>query len=476
MTTPQNHPEKNQTILARSEPVILAASEHPITLAMMDTDALFVLRKLQEAGFSGYLVGGGVRDLYLGKTPKDFDISTNAHPGQIRKIFRNSMTIGRRFRLVQVFCRHGKILEVSTLRSLSEFDIDGPETVLAPNNTFGGLEDDAQRRDLTINSLFYEIEHGTILDYVGGIDDLNHAIIRIVGDPEKRISRDPVRMLRAIRHAARTGFTIEPRSWQAICDHHHELALCPPSRLRDELYKDLHSGALCSWFHLAADSGLFGALLTPYKRILDGSEQHEGSATLCRNQLASLFTVIDRISATMSEEQRGQQLPNEFLLALLLLPWAINKYDFIRLELQGTAAYQFSKQLRAELDLEIGGQLNLPRATRQEIVSLIGSMPVFLQHEKKGAWPQWLTRKSYFKRSLLFYHFYQESIGGIAIGNDLLDLPPLPPPPEKSRPASHGKRPARPGITGPAFSSDKPGGIFGFKKQSHSVKGKKQKS
>jgi poly(A) polymerase len=474
MTTPQNKPEKSRKKPARSLPLILAAGEHPITHAMMDADAIFVLRKLQEAGFSGYLVGGGVRDLYLGRTPKDFDISTNAHPGQIRKIFRNSMTIGRRFRLVQVFFRNGKIIEVSTLRSLSEFDIDGPETVLAPNNTFGSVEDDAQRRDLTINSLFYEIEGGTILDYVGGIDDLNHAIIRIVGDAEKRITRDPVRMLRAIRHAARTGFTIEPGSWQAICDHHHELALCPPSRLRDELYKDLHSGALCNWFHLAADSGLFGALLTPYQRILGGPQSPENSTAWCRNLLTSLLTIIDRISATMSEEQRRQQLPNEFLLALLLLPWAITRFNFIRRELQGTEAYQFSKQLRGELDLEIGAQLNLPRATRQEIVSLIGSMPVFLEHEKKGAWPHWLTKKSYFKRSLLFYHFYQESMGGAAIGSDLLDLPPLPTPPQKSRPAPQGKRPARPGITGPAFSSDAPGGIFGFKKHSSTVKGKKQ--
>ena len=153
---------------------------------MIDADALMVLRKLHETGFSAYLVGGGVRDLYLGKPPKDFDISTNAHPGQIRKIFRNSMTIGRRFRLVQVFFRNGKTVEVSTLRSLDEHDLDGPETVLAPNNTFGTVEEDAQRRDLTINSLFYEIENNTILDYVGGIDDLNHAIVRIVGDPDKR--------------------------------------------------------------------------------------------------------------------------------------------------------------------------------------------------------------------------------------------------------------------------------------------------
>lgn len=450
MSSPPNKAEKKESSLAIHR--VFLPGEHPITTAMIDVDALFVLRKLHEAGFSGYLVGGGVRDLYLGKRPKDFDISTNAHPGQIRKIFRNSMTIGRRFRLVQVFFRNGKIIEVSTLRSLSEHDLDGPETVLAPNNTFGSLEEDAQRRDLTINSLFYEIENNTILDYVGGIDDLNHGIVRIIGDPDKRITRDPVRMLRAIRHAARIGFTIEEQSWLAICRHHHELALCPPSRLRDELFKDLHSGSLRNWFHLAVESGLFGTLLGPYKEIY------------CREQLTNLFTVIDRVTTKMTEEQIGKRLPNEFLLALLLLPWANTQFDVLKQQLKGSAAYQASKQLRVALDLEIGTQLNLPRATRQEIVSLIGSLPVFLQHHEKGSWPQWLTRKSYFKNSLLFYHFYLESIDGTPVPDNLLDIAPPPILVEKPRSGANGKRSSRPGITGPAFSSDAPGGIFGFKK------------
>ena len=138
---------------------LFSHAEHPITLEMIDDDALIVLRKLNKAGFSAYLVGGGVRDLYLGKQPKDFDIGTNARPGQVRRIFPNSRTIGRRFRLVQVFFKNGKIFEVSTLRSLSEHDLDGPEAVLAPNNTYGTLAEDAQRRDLTINGLFYEIEN-----------------------------------------------------------------------------------------------------------------------------------------------------------------------------------------------------------------------------------------------------------------------------------------------------------------------------
>jgi poly(A) polymerase len=464
MSISPHKPKKREERPAILSARILTPDEHPITTAMIDPDALMVLRKLHEAGFAGYLVGGGVRDLYLGKAPKDFDISTNAHPGQIRKIFRNSMTIGRRFRLVQIFFRNGKIIEVSTLRSLDEHDLDGPEIVLAPNNTFGSLEEDAQRRDLTINSLFYEIENNTILDYVGGIDDLNHAIVRIVGDPDKRISRDPVRMLRAIRHAARVHFTIEPKSWQAICRHHHELALCPPSRLRDELFKDLHSGALLSWFHLAAESGLFGSLLSIYKEILATATD---SGPSCQEQLTSLITVIDNVTTKMSAGQNGQRLPNEFLLALLLLPWANTKFDFIRLEMKGPAAAQFSKQLRAELDLAIGDQLNLPRATRQEIIALIGNLPLFLQHQDKGSWPQWLTRKSYFKSCLLFYHFYLESIGGKPVPDDLLDILPMPVPVVvQPRSSSSGKRDSRPGITGPAFSSDAPGGIFGFKKKS----------
>jgi poly(A) polymerase len=145
-------------------PNIIEPSAHPIRPDMIDDEALYVMRTLNRAGFASYLVGGGVRDLYLGKTPKDFDIGTDARPGQIRRLFNNSRTIGRRFRLVQVFFKNRKTIEVSTLRSLSEHDIDGPEAILAPNNTYGTPDEDALRRDLTINALFYEIENRTIID------------------------------------------------------------------------------------------------------------------------------------------------------------------------------------------------------------------------------------------------------------------------------------------------------------------------
>ncbi len=212
-------------------PNIIEPSEHPIRTDMIDDEALFVMRKLNRAGFSSYLVGGGVRDLYLGKTPKDFDIGTDARPGQIRQLFNNSRTIGRRFRLVQVFFKNRKTIEVSTLRSLSEHDIDGPEAILAPNNTYGTPDEDALRRDLTINALFYETENRTIIDYVGGVSDLDRGIIRIIGSADRRITHDPVRMMRAVRHSVRNNFVIEEQSWAAVRRNHHLLRLCPPSWL-----------------------------------------------------------------------------------------------------------------------------------------------------------------------------------------------------------------------------------------------------
>ncbi len=251
-------------------PRIIPRSNHPISRKNIDREALKVLYRLRDAGYIAYLVGGGVRDLYLGKTPKDFDISTNAKPGQLRKIFRNSRLIGRRFRLVQVFFHDSKIVEVSTFRCRSEYDLNGDsssakEKVLAANNTFGSPTDDAFRRDLTINGLFYEIENSSIIDYTDGVNDLEQGIIRFIGEPDIRIQRDPARMMRVIRHAARNNFTIEPDTWQAVIDHKEKLILCPISRIRDELMKDLRSTACRDWAELAMDSGIFYVLFPFYK-------------------------------------------------------------------------------------------------------------------------------------------------------------------------------------------------------------------
>lgn len=440
------------------EPLIVSPDDHPIRHHMIDKDAMHVLHVLRDNGYSGYLVGGGVRDLYLGKTPKDFDISTDARPGQIRKLFRNSRTIGRRFRLVQVLFR-GKEIELSTLRSLSEYDLDGPETVLAPNNTYGSLDEDAQRRDLTINSLFYEIENNTIIDYVGGIDDLDHSIIRIVGEPERRITRDPVRMLRAIRHAARLNFKIEAKTWQAICSHHSKLSLCPPSRIRDEFIKDMHSGAFAAWLDLALESELFFDILGLYKKTLFKKERTEDLPY--REQLMALARVIDR-STLLTKESGQHGLPNDFLLAFLLIPWANAQFDLVRQNLKGAAAFRFSKIIREQLDTELGTQLNLRRSTRQEMVTLLSNLPQFLRQLENNSWPKWMKKKSYFKACSLFRDLYLESVTGKLTDIQLPSLRKESPQTDTdhSHPRNRGGGKKR---YRPAFTSKK-AGIFGLKK------------
>lgn len=420
---------------------------------MIDSDALFVLRKLGKAGFSSYLVGGGVRDLYLGKPPKDFDIGTDARPGQVRRLFSNSRTIGRRFRLVQVFFRNGKIIEVSTLRSLSEHDLDGPEAVLTPNNTYGSPGEDAQRRDLTINALFFEIETQTIIDHVNGFADLQQGVIRMIGEPNKRINRDPVRMLRAIRHAARNHFTIEERTWQALTANSHKLALCPAARLRDELLKDIYSGSSAEWFDLSCKTGIFYQLFPVYQNRATGEGFHP-------EQLQSYFRTIDRLNARMKSGGK-QPLPDHLLLSLILLPWANEHFQVLHPSQRSSNLDQVSADLRDTIDATIGSALGLTRSCRQEISTLLAHLPILSAYHKQHNWPKWLKRKSYFKNCRLLYFCCLEATEQTPVPDYLLlsaaDSAPRPSTPHPAKKTQHRK-------SKPAISVAHPGGIFGFKR------------
>lgn len=221
-------------------PRILSRPEHIISRKNIDPDAVRVLYRLKNAGFVAYLVGGGVRDLLLERQPKDFDIATSAHPQQVRKLFRNCFIVGRRFRLAHV--RFGrKVIEVSTFRRASSPD-EG-DTLIRRDNTFGTPEEDAFRRDFTLNGLFYDIATFSIIDYVGGLKDLQARLIRCIGDPVVRFREDPVRMQRAVSFAARLDFTIDRPILDAIASERHELARAAPARLAEEYYKILRSGA-----------------------------------------------------------------------------------------------------------------------------------------------------------------------------------------------------------------------------------------
>lgn len=424
---------------------IISRDQHPISRKDIDREALKVLHRLRDAGYSAYLVGGGVRDLYLGKAPKDFDISTDARPGQLRKLFRNSRIIGKRFRLVQVFFHGDKIIEVSTLRCRSEFNVDGSDKVLASNNTYGTVAEDAMRRDLTINALFYEIENFTIIDHVNGVQDLQDKIVRIVGDPTRRIKRDPVRMMRAIRHAARSGFEIEEHTWAAIKKNPDYLKMCPDSRIRDELLKDLTGGACGKWAALALDCGIFQTLLPFYKKAL---------APATRDLLIASLTIADRL------QTNGAQLAEPFLFAILVLPWAIEELALLDDSLEGGKKANFAREVRARIDQNLQ-HLNVKKTQKEALSRLLLNLPVFIRYSENEKWPAWLVRKSYFADGLLFFHLYREATGGPAVPNESV---PQPKPAQTRRKPAPRKRSSNKRGRTPAFTTNK-GGVFGLRKK-----------
>src|SRR5918996_1281408 len=269
-----------------AEPVIVPRAEHPISRRDIDADALKVLYRLHESGYVAYLVGGSVRDLLLSRRPKDFDIGTSAHPYQIKKLFRNCWIIGRRFRLAHV--RFGtKTIEVATFRRLVTADEqaqadeaaaepgppaephgipldagDDRDRLVHRDNTFGTPEEDAFRRDFTVNALFYNIADFSIIDYTGGLDDLQARVIRSIGDPNERFREDPVRMTRAVAMAARLGFTIDPPIDTAIIAHRGEIARAAPPRLMEEFYKILRAGHAEQAFRMMAERRLLDPIAT----------------------------------------------------------------------------------------------------------------------------------------------------------------------------------------------------------------------
>ncbi len=252
------------------EPLIVQRAEHSISREDISPEALKVLYGLKEAGYIAYIAGGGVRDLLLGRKPKDFDVVTDATPNEVRRVFRNSRLIGRRFRLVHVFFGQTNI-EVATFRANQPPDEETSDEnsphlrrtddgLIVRDNLFGTPEQDALRRDFTVNALFYNIRDFSVIDYVGGLADLQRRVLRFIGDPQVRCVEDPVRMIRAVRFAAALGFTFDPATEQAIRDQRETLAMANRSRLYEEVQKLFFSGAAQRAYALLRDFGLFEML------------------------------------------------------------------------------------------------------------------------------------------------------------------------------------------------------------------------
>ncbi len=231
----------------------------------LDQDALRVIYRLRAMGHQAYFVGGCVRDLLLDAKPKDFDLATDAHPGEVRAAFRNCRLIGRRFRLAHVYFRDGKVIEVATFRKnptdVAEDTGEEGDLLITRDNVFGTAEEDAVRRDFTVNGLFYDPATGEVIDYVGGRADLEAHRMATIGDPEIRMREDPVRALRAVRFAARLGFAIAPDTFEAMRRHAGELARCAPARVLEEIFKLLRCGGSARAFALLKACGALPFIL-----------------------------------------------------------------------------------------------------------------------------------------------------------------------------------------------------------------------
>ena len=226
---------------------------------------------MKDAGYASLLVGGCVRDLLLGREPKDFDVVTDARPEEIRKLFHNARLIGRRFRLAHV--RFGReIIEVATFRAAPAVADGGSES--PDNNIFGTREEDARRRDFTVNALYYEIGDRSVIDYVGGVTDLERGVLRMIGDPANRYREDPVRMLRAIRFAAKLGFRIDPDTAAPISEQGAQLLQVSPARMFEEVLKLFQGGYAAETYELLRAYGLFRFLFPLTDESLATEEGH----------------------------------------------------------------------------------------------------------------------------------------------------------------------------------------------------------
>ena len=303
---------------------VLERDNHPISRKQISPNAIKVLYKLAEAGYHGFLVGGGVRDLLLGKSPKDFDIATDASPEQLKSLFRNARIIGRRFKIIHL--RFGReIIEVTTFRaphdSENKIDDNAPRRsiqnqasahstagMILRDNVYGNIDEDALRRDFTINALYYTIDKFRILDFSTGLDDLESKQIRMIGDPAERYKEDPVRMLRAIRFAAKLGFTIEEKTEKPINELAHLLESISTARLFDETIKLMTGGDAEKTFELLRRYRPGVYLFAPTFRALD-----KLSGPPCKLVELALRNTDERLA-------EGKSVTPAFLFAALLWP------------------------------------------------------------------------------------------------------------------------------------------------------------
>lgn len=307
-------PKKKQ--VKNSQPVRLGPDKHSIDPKLLSSNAVRVTRTLQDAGFDAFVVGGAVRDLLLGIKPKDFDIATNATPEQVKRLFKRAFIIGRRFQIVHVMFGQD-LLEVTTFRGASsESALKDDLGRVLRDNTFGLQHEDAVRRDFTINAMYYNPATQEVIDYHGGLEDIRHKMLRVIGKPEERFREDPIRMLRIVRFAAKLEFTIDPATRVPMASMAPLIDNVPASRVFDEMLKLLMSGHALACLHELRNEGLHHGLLP----LLDMALEQPLGARFIELALAS----------TDQRVEKGLPVSPGFLFAALLWNHVVAKWQTYR--------------------------------------------------------------------------------------------------------------------------------------------------
>jgi poly(A) polymerase len=376
----------------------------------IDPDAAKVVRRLARSGFSAYLVGGCVRDLLLGRKPKDFDVATSATPPEIKALFRNCRIIGRRFRLAHIFFGQ-KIIETSTFRANPrevEVDDEGMldaetghgdnELYIRRDNVFGSAEEDARRRDFTINGLFYDLEADQVIDYVEGLKDLEQHIVRTIGDPDIRFREDPVRILRAIKFAARLDFDVDPATYQAILTHKGEIAKCAPPRVLEEIYRLLRGGAARRSLELLQATGVLTVLIGELHRLLGREGDHDGAARLIRT-LDTLDTLV----------RSGLAPTNSLLVCVIVAPFA---FDALY-EPDGEAReFRDAVGVIEDIATPIVSSMRVSRRDAERARQILVAQRRLLPSKRRRGRPMALVRREWFADALALFELMHPGAEG----------------------------------------------------------------
>lgn len=365
--------------------------EPAIPREKLDPEALKVIRRLRRFDHEAYLVGGCVRDLLLGLTPKDFDVATSARPEETREVFSNCRLIGRRFRLAHVYFKGGKVIETATFRANPRRNAESTEgdLYIEADNVYGTAEEDARRRDFTINALFYDPKAGRVVDYVGGLADIEARVIRTVGEPEIRMKEDPVRILRAVRFAAKLDFEIDPATYEAMKRTVSEIPRCAPPRVLEEILRLLRCGASRAAFVLLEDIGALPVLLPPVaERLATGGEE-------ARVRFYALLDALDEWT-----HSHGGPPDDAVLIAILLL--ALFPPD----ALPHSRAEALDAYLR-----DLVRDARLPRRKVERVRLILGAQRIFAGHRKRRFSVKRFCRQSYIHDALTLFEIRARATG-----------------------------------------------------------------